>query len=106
MSTITIKYKMCNIIQELYLENPQKNSSKAKMIDVNSAVTLGTISTGIGFSALEELTAAINMPCVTEKLYNKIYKKTSDIILLASFKVMKEAAKKEAELARNLGEID
>ena len=41
----------------------------AANMDVNSGATVGTLTTGISFSQLEELCAAMNVPCMSEKTY-------------------------------------
>ena len=38
-------------------------------MDVNSGATVGTLTTGIGFSQLEELCAAMSVPCMSDKIY-------------------------------------
>ncbi|KAG5886881.1 hypothetical protein JTB14_024738 [Gonioctena quinquepunctata] len=67
-------------------------------MDINSTLTLGVISTGIGYSLLEEISAAINMPVMAERTYSHYADKLSDIIF-STTEIMQEAGKEEAELA-------
>ncbi|CAH1101874.1 unnamed protein product [Psylliodes chrysocephalus] len=75
-------------------------------VDINSALTLGAVSTGIGYSTLAEIAAAINMPMIAEKTYVHYYEKVADAIYSAVTQVMKEAGREEAKLAKSLGEVD
>ena len=42
-----------------------------KILDINMAVTVGTITSGIGYAQLEEMFAAANIACMSEKTYIK-----------------------------------
>ncbi|KAG5890513.1 hypothetical protein JTB14_016391 [Gonioctena quinquepunctata] len=69
-------------------------------------LALGAVSTGIGYSTLPEMSAAINIPMMAENTYSHCHYKISDFIYSTSEKVLDDAEKEEAELDRNLGEID
>lgn len=99
-STFTLKCKMCNIIKQIHSENPKN------VTNVNSSLVLGTISAGIGFSAIDELSAALNMPAMTEKTYFSYHEKVSDVVFKTAWKQMIEAGQEEADLAKELGEVD
>ncbi|XP_074034660.1 uncharacterized protein [Leptinotarsa decemlineata] len=106
MSTFTLKCKMCGITQQIHSEDPRNVSEITESLDINSALILGAVSSGNGYSTLAEISAAINMPMMAENTYSNYHDKVSDVIYSTAKKVMKEAGKEEAELTKILGEID
>ena len=74
-------------------------------LDANSGATIGTMTTGIGFAQLEELCAAINIPCMSEKTYIKHREGVVDKLLTTAQMEMKAAGNAEKELAINRGDI-
>ncbi|KAJ8952670.1 hypothetical protein NQ318_020985 [Aromia moschata] len=71
-STFVLRCKMCRLFQYISTEDAQSDSSN---LDINSAVTLSTISTGIGYWQLNEIAAAINMPMMSDKTYIHYHRK-------------------------------
>ncbi|CAH1102119.1 unnamed protein product [Psylliodes chrysocephalus] len=71
ISTFMLQCKMCNIIEQIHTEDPGNVGNDTDILNINSAITLGAISTGIGYSTLEEMFAAINMPSMAEKKKTK-----------------------------------
>ncbi|CAH1109132.1 unnamed protein product [Psylliodes chrysocephalus] len=106
MSTFTFKCKMCGITKQIYSEDPKNFSGTTDSIDINSALTLGAVSTGIGYSTFAKIAAAINMPMIAEKTYVHYHEKVADAIYSTATQVMEEAGREEAELAKRLGEVD
>lgn len=100
-STFTLKCKMCNIIKFIHTED-----GDSEKMDVNLAITLGAISTGIGHSQLEELASTIDMPMMTYKTYSTCHEKVSDKIFSTTWIKMKKAAEQEAQIAKDLNEVD
>ncbi|KAF2887246.1 hypothetical protein ILUMI_18927, partial [Ignelater luminosus] len=86
--------------QELCNENVEDTNK----FDVNSAITLAAISTGIGYSQIEEVAAGLNMPIMSDKTYQKCHEKVAVAIRQTAWDIMEKAGKKEAELPRQLGE--
>ena len=74
-------------------------------MDVNSGATVGTLTTGIGFSQLEELCAAMNVPCMSEKTYIQRRESLVDELLTTAQTEMKLAGEVEKELAIKKGDI-
>ncbi|KAF2897722.1 hypothetical protein ILUMI_08450 [Ignelater luminosus] len=65
LSTFVLKCKFCGITKKLFNENVEDTNK----FDVNSAITLATISTRIGYSQIEEVAAGLNMPIMSDKTY-------------------------------------
>ncbi|KAI4460519.1 hypothetical protein MML48_5g00014584 [Holotrichia oblita] len=74
-------------------------------IDVNTAAVLASVSTGVGFSQLEESLSVLNVPCMSYITYAVNHSKISEKICETAWKCM-EGGKEEARLARECGEID
>ncbi|KAF2893893.1 hypothetical protein ILUMI_12277 [Ignelater luminosus] len=102
LSTFVLKCKFCSITQKLFNENIEDTNK----FHVNSAITLAAISTGIGYSQIEEVAAGLNMPIMSDKTYEKYHEKVAVAICQTAWDIMEKAGKKEAELARQLGEVD
>jgi len=64
MTQLFFKCQLCN-----YEANIWSEPTEPETLDVNTAAVAGTITVGIGFAQLEELCAAINIPCMTDKTY-------------------------------------
>ncbi|KAF2887047.1 hypothetical protein ILUMI_19126 [Ignelater luminosus] len=64
-SSFELKCKMCGITTTLLTENPEEEG----ILNINLAVTLACVSTGVGYAQLDELAAAINMPNMSDKTY-------------------------------------
>ncbi|EZA47578.1 hypothetical protein X777_15663 [Ooceraea biroi] len=58
------KCQMCNFEANICSEPTKSNE-----LDVNTAAVAGTVTMGIGYAQLEELCAAVNIPCMSEKTY-------------------------------------
>jgi hypothetical protein len=67
-SIFTLKCKMCAIEVKLTTENEDHQATE-NAIDINHSATLACISAGIGYSELEEISAAINMPMMAYETY-------------------------------------
>ena len=74
-------------------------------LDANSGATIGTITTGIGFAQLQELCAAMTIPCMSEKIYIKHRESLVDELLKPAQMEMQAAGNAEKELAINRGDI-
>jgi len=75
------------------------------MLDINSAATIGTITAGIGYYQMEELFAAMNIPCMSEKTYINRRESLVDNFEEASLAEMKKAGEVEKQLALERNEI-
>ncbi|CAB3245471.1 unnamed protein product [Arctia plantaginis] len=61
-------------------------------LDINTAAVAGAVSVGIGYSQLEELLSAIDLPMMTEPLYQKQHEFVSNAWEKALGQSMQEAA--------------
>ncbi|CAG9761285.1 unnamed protein product [Ceutorhynchus assimilis] len=75
-------------------------------MSINEALTVASISTGIGYSTPDEIMALLNIPFMSPNTYQSFHEKVGSIIRKTAWDVMKEAAEEEAQLARDLGEVD
>jgi len=92
---------MCGL-QEIIKSENDKNQD----INVNMAIVSSIVNTGQGYSQLEEFSATMNMPNMSNKLYqnshNSIYRYFNEIAL----NEMLLAGKEEEKLALEKGEVD
>lgn len=100
-SCFKFKCRMCNKIEKIWSEDPKE---KTKM-DVTSATVLGIISIGAGYTQLQELFGALDMPCFSSATYQHYQSIVAAGITEAMLRDMYEAAQEEAQLARDAGDI-
>lgn len=101
-STLIFNCKICGLIEKIHTDNPQIS----KCLDINSAFTTAMINTGQGYSQLEEISAVLNMPCISNKIYQKYHYKVGDSMYEVAFDEMNAAGIEEAKYARDNGEVD
>lgn len=99
-SIVTFKCKMCNISKSISLCNTTTN------MDVNKSLALGSIPTGSGYSGSEELLTSMNIPFMAPETFYKCEDIVADTIHNVAWKTIKDAGKEEADMAKNLGEVD
>ncbi|CAG9768527.1 unnamed protein product [Ceutorhynchus assimilis] len=99
-STFILECKMCLCIRQITTDE------KSDTINSNSAMVLGAISTGIGYSQINELAASLNMPFMTSKTFNRYHESVGGYIRESLCTCMENAAAKEAELALEEGDVD
>lgn len=64
-----------------------------------------TINTGQGFSSIEQFSATLNMPCMSNPKYQKLHEEVGKQIEGISWEATEEAAKEEARLAYANGDL-
>nr|XP_034194061.1 uncharacterized protein LOC117610596 [Osmia lignaria]XP_034194062.1 uncharacterized protein LOC117610596 [Osmia lignaria] len=67
------KCQMCN-----YEDTVWSEPMHSDIMNVNEAMTTATVTVGIGYAKLEELCAALNMPCMAETAYLRYREKLVD----------------------------
>lgn len=92
---------MCGMKEVIESEDP--NSSLMK---VNLAVVTGAVNSGQGYSQLEILTALLNIPNMSNHLYQKLHAEVEEFTSATAWESMSCAAKEEAELAIKNGEVN
>lgn len=100
-SIIHLCCKMCGIKKNLEL-----SSDNEQMMDPNTAMVLGTISSGNGFTAAQSILTSLEVPFVSFPTYQKIENSIADVVHETAWKTMEEAGQDEANIARSLGEVD
>lgn len=100
-SIFTMKCNMCNFKGTIHTDNPKRED-----MDINTSAVTGAVCTGIGHRQLEELTAAMDIPAMSSHTYTTYHDKVSDGWERTAVKEMEIAAKREAELAVERGDVD
>ena len=91
---------LCKVEHKVYSD---KTDGK---LNTNGAAVLGAISIGCGFSQLNEFVSAMNIPEISYKRYKDVEDNLQEIIEEEFWKFMIEAGKKEAEMAKENGDVD
>lgn len=75
-SSFKFSCEMCNC--ELIIYSEEKVPSSC--IPINEAIVSGTIAAGIGYSQLSELSASLDIPCMSNTTYGLVLSKMGDTI--------------------------
>ncbi|XP_011684750.1 PREDICTED: venom prothrombin activator nigrarin-D-like [Wasmannia auropunctata] len=94
-----------NRIQDHEPEDFWSHPKDDKILDINTAMTAGTVAIGIGYAQLEEQMAAVNIPCMSQKTYIKHRELVLDEFEKTALENMKEAGEIEKQLALESDEI-
>ncbi|KAL6416491.1 hypothetical protein ACFW04_013418 [Cataglyphis niger] len=100
MMQLFFKCQMCN-----YEANTWSEPTEPETLDINTTVVIGTITIEIGYAQLEELCAAMNVPCMSEPTYIKYRENLVDNFQKTAMENMKMAGKVEKQLALERNEI-
>lgn len=99
-SQFVFKCKVCCKEEVVCTECPKKTLS------INLAMVVSSINTGQGFSSLEQFAANLNMPCLSNPKYQKLHEEVGKQMENISWEAMEEAAKEEAKLAYDNGDVN
>lgn len=97
------KCKMCNMDTIITSESQDLNYS---YIPINKAVLNGTIAIGIGYTQLAELSASLDIPCMSATTFMSYNNDLSKDIKSSAWDAMKLAGIEEKRLALEAGDID
>lgn len=75
-------------------------------VNANTELTLAAVSTQVGFSQTEKITAALNLPMISDKTYQKYHSIVATTIRETAWAVMEEAGREEKELVRKNGDVE
>lgn len=100
-SCFTFKCNFCLKTYTLDSESPEAN-----MTDINIAAVAGIMNVGGGFSQLQTMTASLEIPPLSQFVYNKSHDIVCKSFNECATKEMEAAAKEEAQLAISAGDID
>lgn len=92
---------MCGVNEIIESEDPHSSLMK-----VNLAAVTVAVNSGQGYIQLETLTAVLNMPNMSNHLYQKLHAKVEDFAKTTAWESMSLAAKEEAKLAIQNGEVN
>lgn len=98
-SVICMKCNMCN------LECNVTTDCVGNGMDVNTASVAGSMAIGIGYSQLEELLSAMEVPALSSKTYLKYHDQVSDGWEASALQEMEVAAKEEIRHAVSEGNV-
>lgn len=104
ISILTFKCRMCHIVKKL--STVEDSASGLSEPEVTKSLVFGAITIGCGYSQLQQLLGILDIPGISQRKYQKCQEEVSQKILDTAMESMDAAAKEEAELARDLGEID
>lgn len=97
-SVFRLKCRMCNLTFHIESESTE--------ININTCAVAGTIAIGCGYSQLQELCAALDLPLMTGKTYKKEHYKLSNLWEKISVDSMNEAAEQERRISLAEGRVD
>lgn len=98
-SIFTFKCSMCKIKKSLATENNL-------FMPINTSAVVGAINSGFGYSQLQELMCAMEVPSIHINTYQVEHERICKGYEETALESMKEAAKVEAELAISEGNVD
>lgn len=93
---------MCNSTEIIYSEPPNVKES----LSINAAIVTATVNTGQGFSNLEQFSAVLNMPCMSNKTYQKYHEYVAKQTESTAWESIELAGKEEARLAIENGDVN
>lgn len=92
---------ICNTNEIIESENP--NTS---LMDVNTASVTALVNSGQGYAQLDIFTALLNMPNMSNKMYQKLHGKVDNFAHNTAWESMSSAAEEEAKLAKDNGDVN
>jgi len=99
-SEFVFKCKICNKEEIVGTECPKET------IPINLAMVVSCINTGQGFSSLEQFSATLNMPCLSNPTYQKLHEEVGKQMENISWEATEKAAKEEAMIAYENGDVN
>ncbi|GBO41369.1 hypothetical protein AVEN_132412-1 [Araneus ventricosus] len=98
---IELKCNMCFITEIVWSENPDSDK-----MPINTAAVSGIMTIGGGYSNLEDILSALDIPSMTSHTFQKEHDRISAAWEETAAKEMHNAAMEEKRLAIEAGEID
>lgn len=92
---------ICNTKEIIESENPN-----TLLMDVNKAFVTALVNSDQGFAQLDIITALLNMPNMSNKLYQKVHEKVENLAHITAWESMSSAAEEEAKLAKDNGDVN
>jgi len=101
MSSFNFKCQMCS--KKCVIETEDENSN---MIKINTAAVIGIVNTGGGYGQIKEIMTTLEIPTMNNNTYNKEHDIVCEKFEEAATQTMYTAAKEEARLAIEAGDVD
>ncbi|XP_076685768.1 uncharacterized protein LOC143377868 [Andrena cerasifolii] len=95
-----VECKMCK-----YTEHISCLRKSDATMDINRAAVSATMMTGGGYNQLEDILTAVNVSCMTKRIYEKCQNDLIDALEVAAQREMEDAGKEEKELAISRGDV-
>ncbi|KAF0701763.1 Uncharacterized protein FWK35_00036722, partial [Aphis craccivora] len=93
---------LCRKKEVIFSEPPDISQS----LSINAAIVTATVNTGQGFTNLEQFSSILDMPCMSNKSYQKFHQFLSKQIENTAWESIELAGKEEARLAIENGDIN
>jgi hypothetical protein len=87
-------------------ENVWTEDDSADGVNINFSAVAGVMSSGGGFNQMEEILTATDIPCMSNRSYKKYHDRVCDWWEQTASQEMEAAAKTEAAIAIEKGNID
>lgn len=101
ISDFLVECRMCKATKKISTDRNEDG-----YMDVNKSAVLGTISSGGGYSNLEETLSFCNVPCMTYEKFISVENQIAPDIYSALDKLIEAGGKEEARLAIEDGNVD
>lgn len=92
--------RMCHFQDSIWSEPTVEN-----ILDINRGAVCGTMLTGTGHKQLQELLAAVDVPCMANETYQKYHHEMSEAFAAAAEEEMRVAGEQETKLAIERGDV-
>lgn len=73
---------------------------------MNASIVTATLNTGQGHSQLDQFSAILDMPCMSQKKYQKEHTFAANKTEMTMWEALKAAGKEEASLAIECGDVN
>lgn len=100
-STFHFNCKVCGLKEQIDSEN-----FNGENVNINMAIVNATVNAGQGYSQLEEFSATLNMPNMSNRLYQALHTEIFMHVHDIAWKEMELAGQEEKRLAIENGDLD
>jgi len=100
-STFQFNCKVCGLKEQIDSENV-----KGENVNINMAIVSATVNAGQGYSQLDEFSATLNMPNMSNRLYQELHSEIFMYVHDIAWKEMELAGQEEKRLAIENGDLD
>ncbi|KAL4083865.1 hypothetical protein QTP88_029181 [Uroleucon formosanum] len=76
-----------------------------ELAPINLAIVASTVHNGQGYSNIEQFSASLNMPCMSNPTYQKLHEEVGEKMKCIAWDATEEAAKEEAKITLENGDV-